>query len=288
MDIAVLDEKAIDRKMKALILGIEDSYTEDARAFVRFLQDENLALDYEGLKRYAEYLETPHEGKVYSASTYNKRISGAKNRIRYLAALSPEFENITRQWKLNKALGEIKSKKVQCEIRKDKLLTASEIEILISKSSEKLGLFIEFLAHTGLRIGALTAIRISDIEEVSGEEYFRIRVLGKGRKERFIKVSRELVGRVKAHFQGKELLFETSTHHQYCTRYISTEIHRAGKRINRNVSAHTFRHTFATRKIALSKDIGAVSRYLGHSSSSITLDMYNHSVLDFSKHLREF
>ena len=186
MEIAISAEMALDRKMRQMILALEDGYTEDTLAYVRFLQDENLSLNYEGLLRYAEYLEAPHDGKVYSAATFNKRIAGAKARIRYLASLSPEFENITRQWKLNLALDEIKTKKVSVEIKKDKFLTAGEIKSLIQASSEKMGLFVEFLAHTGLRVGALTNIRLSDIEDVPGEDFFSIRVLGKGRKERFI------------------------------------------------------------------------------------------------------
>ena len=43
--------------------------------------------------------------------------------------------------------------------------------------------------------------------------------------------------------------------------------------------APTLRHSFATEKIAKTGKIKGVSEYLGHSSSSITLDMYVHEEL---------
>ncbi len=49
--------------------------------------------------------------------------------------------------------------------------------------------------------------------------------------------------------------------------------------LNRDISAHKLRHSFATIKIAKTGKIKAVSEYLGHSSTSITLDMYVHEEL---------
>ena len=53
------------------------------------------------------------------------------------------------------------------------------------------------------------------------------------------------------------------------------------KRINKHVNPHKLRHFFGTYKINVEKqDIKAVSRYMGHSSTSITMDFYVDTELD--------
>ncbi|OED36226.1 hypothetical protein AB834_03130 [PVC group bacterium (ex Bugula neritina AB1)] len=64
-------------------------------------------------------------------------------------------------------------------------------------------------------------------------------------------------------------LFETKTGKQQYRKYPHLK----------KVTPHTFRHSFATSKIAKTGKIKAVRQYLGHSSSSVTLDMYTHQEL---------
>ena len=49
--------------------------------------------------------------------------------------------------------------------------------------------------------------------------------------------------------------------------------------LGRPLHPHQFRHTFATKKVKENRDVKSVSLYLGHSSTSITLDMYVHTSL---------
>ena len=66
----------------------------------------------------------------------------------------------------------------------------------------------------------------------------------------------------------------------YAREYVSAQIKKIGHRIGREISAHTLRHSFATRKVQqLPGKLDAVSRYLGHSSPSITLAMYCHNTM---------
>ena len=51
--------------------------------------------------------------------------------------------------------------------------------------------------------------------------------------------------------------------------------------LRKDISAHTLRHSFATRMIDEGKSIKGVSKYLGHSNVSTTLDLYVHSELDW-------
>ena len=51
--------------------------------------------------------------------------------------------------------------------------------------------------------------------------------------------------------------------------------------LKKDISAHTLRYSFATRMIDEGKSIKGVSKYLGHSNVSTTLDLYVHSELDW-------
>ena len=62
--------------------------------------------------------------------------------------------------------------------------------------------------------------------------------------------------------------------------FVTKEIKRVAKRvINKNISAHTLRHSFATNLLKMTNNIKGVSSYLGHSDISTTLRMYIHSDL---------
>ena len=66
----------------------------------------------------------------------------------------------------------------------------------------------------------------------------------------------------------------------YTRFYVSNAIKAAGRiYLDREISAHTLRHSFATEKIAKTHKTTAVSEYLGHSSVSTTLQLYNHGEL---------
>jgi integrase/recombinase XerD len=109
------------------------------------------------------------------------------------------------------------------------------------------------------------------------------RIIGKGNKERVLKLPAELVDRCRETFGGSQWLLETSGGRPYRREYVSNQIKRAGERVlGRHISAHTLRHSFASLKIARTGKIKAVSEYLGHSTTSITLDMYVHESLDMN------
>ncbi len=189
--------------------------------------------------------------------------------------------DLNKRYKLEQVLNEIKLKKISSkEVNRDLLLSKEEVETLIENTSEKLGLMILFLYSTGTRISEMIGIKLSNIAE--RERYYEIRIVGKGRKERKIKVKKRLVEKIRSHFQSKQYLFETVNSNQYNRGYVSMEIKKAGwKILKKDISAHTLRHSFATRMIDEGKSIKGVSKYLGHSNVSTTLDLYVHSELDW-------
>ena len=270
-----------------IMLEPQDSYEEDAQAFISFLKANELELSYDGLRAYAQWLDEPHRGRRYSAATYNKRLSGAKNRIRYLFDRSPDSLDVTKRYHLERALKEIKGKKINSHaVEQDRVLSPEEIQVLIRDcvddpfpGSPKTALMIEFLSLTGLRVSEMLGILLSDIKTVNGKAV--VRIDGKGRKERKIKVKKELIKRVHNGFGGITYLFENAGH-AYNPKYVTSQIAWAGRLyLDKHISAHTLRHSFATEKLRRTGNLKGVSRYLGHSSTSTTADLYVHDELSW-------
>lgn len=67
-------------------------------------------------------------------------------------------------------------------------------------------------------------------------------------------------------------------------RTFENHIYRALQRCEiKNASAHTLRHSYATRSIELGSDMKTVSELLGHSSVKVTMDIYVHSSMELKK-----
>ena len=119
-----------------------------------------------------------------------------------------------------------------------------------------------------------------------GEYYFRIINLKcKGSKERTVSCSADLIQQINAEFKGRVYLFESRNgckrqpgqepDRRYRREYVSMRIKRLGRKIlNREISAHTLRHSFATHIYRQTKNVRALQQALGHSSPAITLAMY--------------
>ena len=142
-----------------------------------------------------------------------------------------------------------------------KVLTPAEEKRLLRVLSRRDRELVRFLLETGARISEALGIRTEDIAPVG--DHYAICLLGKGSKVRTVYYDRMV------DFTG----------HGSRTA-ITNRIRRASRRVlGRTISAHCCRHTWATRMIKSGKSLTAVSRYLGHASTSITADLYVHDDL---------
>jgi integrase/recombinase XerD len=91
----------------------------------------------------------------------------------------------------------------------------------------------------------------------------------------------DLFENIREIFHGKKYLFETGNHNSYSRCYLWREIKKVGLKIlGKNISPHTLRHSFCTNMLLVkNKSLKAVSNFVGHSSTSITADMYIHDQL---------
>ena len=153
------------------------------------------------------------------------------------------------------------------------------------------GAILELLYGSGLRISELTGLDVDDLDLEEGS----VRVLGKGGKEREVPLGsfgRDSIGAYLT--RGRPVLASAVTRgavflnarggrlsRQSCARLLGRYVRLAG--IDRRVTLHTLRHSFATHLLEGGADVRVVQELLGHASVATT-QIYT---LVTARHLRE-
>ena len=164
-------------------------------------------------------------------------------------------------------------------------LSVEEIDRMIGsiETSTPKGLrdraILELLYSCGLRVSELCDMCIGDL--FFGEGY--IRVMGKGNKQRLVPISSVARDRIQLYLETRErnrrqdTLFLNNRGTQLTRVMIFTIIKQAAKRagIEKNISPHTFRHSFATHLLEGGAGIRQVQELLGHENISTT-EIYTH------------
>jgi len=260
-----------------IIESIDDNYAFHVRHFCRWIRDHARAIDFEAIRGYFTELNASD----LAAATVRVKRQAVLKRIRMLFKERPLEERA----KLEEAIkdlgtGATRAPKVNAAtIGSDKIISPLEYERLLQGArSGRQRCFMMFLWVTGCRISEMLGVKLTNCEIQA--DRVRIRVTGKGKKERFVWIPTVLYRRIVDCFGGATWLFETGRGKAYSRSYVSNQIAKLGRHIlDRRISAHTFRHSFATRKIKETGKIQAVSEYLGHSNVSITLSLYCHDEL---------
>ena len=146
---------------------------------------------------------------------------------------------------------------------------------------------LETLYSCGLRVSELTSLRLGDL--FFGEGY--IRVTGKGDKQRLVPISAMARERINLYLDYRknrfrdEILFLNNRGCKLTRVMIFTIIKQAAQRasIDKKISPHTFRHSFATHLLQGGASIRQVQELLGHENI-VTTEIYTHLNTD---HLRE-
>lgn len=150
---------------------------------------------------------------------------------------------------------------------------------------------IEVLYGCGLRVTELVTLRISDLNM----EHEYIRVTGKGNKERIIPIGETAVkyleiylNEVRVHQNIKKgnedyiFLNRLGTRLSRISVFTFIKGLAAQTGLQKSISPHTFRHSFATHLIEGGADLRAVQEMLGHSSITTT-EIYTHLDRDYLK-----
>ena len=272
------------RLEKHLSKNTVEAYMRDLTSFAHFvLRQYDVAptkVEQHMVERYMAYLYDINQKGASQA----RQLSGLKSFFNYLL-LNDKIESAPTEFvvapKPSRHLPDV--------------LTIEEVESIINaipcdtKKGRRDRAMLELLYSCGLRVSELTALRLSDL--FFGEGY--IRVIGKGDKQRLVPIGGVARERIMLYMddrrtndaKGQDILF-LNNRGKALTRVmvfyvIRDAVERAG--IEKTVSPHIFRHSFATHLLEGGASIRQVQEMLGHESI-VTTEIYTH--LDSSR-LRE-
>ncbi len=225
--------------------------------------------------------------KVLNARSQSRIISGLKSFFNYLI-----FEG----YRDDNPMELIESPKTGRKL--PDTLSLDEIDGLIAavdlgtNEGERNRAIIETLYGCGLRVSEVIDLKISDL-------YFQegfIKITGKGDKERFVPIG-EITQNYISHYlensrnrvpvkkMASDVVFLNRRGNKLTRAMIFTIVKNLAltANLNKNISPHTFRHSFATHLLENGADLRAIQQMLGHESITTT-EIYMH--VDKS-HLRE-
>jgi integrase/recombinase XerD len=232
-------------------------------------------LSYDDLK---QFLSTLYDLGL-SARSQARIISGIKQFYGFLLLenlIKEDPSELLEQPKLGRKLPEV--------------LTIEEIHSLLAaidlskNEGHRNRAMLETLYSCGLRVSELVGLRFSDL---FFEEGF-IRVIGKGNKERLVPVSPQVQKEIDIYQQhirnhlniqkgSENIVFLNRRGAQLTRVMVFTIIKNLAESIGlkKNISPHTFRHSFATHLIEGGANLRAIQEMLGHESITTT-EIYTH------------
>lgn len=267
----------VERQLSANTLA---SYRRDLESYAQHLQDVQQLKDYNEVHREHILLHLENlraEGKT--ARTVARHISSIRS-----------FHQFLLREKVTTTDPTVHLEMPQVEQKLPKVLSIEDIDALIAAPdrSKPQGVrdvaMLELLYASGMRISELTELNIEDIHLTMGF----VRVFGKGRKERIVPLGRgalnalsKYLERARYELQGKypktDALFISHRGkrltRQGCWKIIKTHAEKA--RINKELTPHVLRHSFATHLIENGADLRAVQEMLGHADIATT-QIYTH------------
>lgn len=267
---------------KRLAQNSVESYMRDLRSFAHFIlrmwDVPPQKVEPQMIERYMAWLFDRGREKTSQA----RALSGVKSFFNFLM-ISDKIENSPAEFILSPKFGR----------QLPDILSTDEIDRIIATvdTSSVKGLrdsaMLELLYSCGLRVSELVSLKIQDL--FFGEGY--IRVIGKGDKQRLVPISATARERVHRYLDkrpetrsGEETLFLNNRGSRLTRVMVFTILKQAARNagIEKRISPHTFRHSFATHLLEGGASIRQVQEMLGHESI-LTTEIYTH--LD-SSHLR--
>ena len=246
-------------------------------SILAYQRDVSLLADYFSLTKNKPEQVSYEELKTFIAHLYDlglsarsqaRIISGIKQFFKYLILeryIQTDPSELLEQPKLGRKLPEV------LDIEEiDALLAAIDLS---TPEGERNHAMLETLYSCGLRVSELIGLRFSDLYFDEGF----IRVIGKGNKERLVPVSGQVIKEISAYTEqtrlevpikkGQEHFIFLNRRGAALTRVmIFTIIRQLAEKISlqKQISPHTFRHSFATHLIEGGANLRAVQEMLGH------------------------
>jgi len=272
---------------KSLSQNSVAAYINDINKLIDFL-DKNykkVAPDKVKLPHLKSFVEWLNERGV-SPRTQARTISGIKSFYKYLlieGKINSDPTALLESPKIGRKLPDILSME---EI--DALIDAIDLE---KPEGQRNKAMLETLYSCGLRVSELVNLKITNLFFEQGF----IKIEGKADKERLVPVSGRAIEEINKYLNGyrqtlkiskesENILFLNRRGKKLSRVMIFTIIKNLAEKINldKKISPHTFRHSFATHLINGGADLRAVQEMLGHESI-LTTEIYTHLDRDYLK-----
>lgn len=263
---------------RGLSLNTRKNYERDLLQYLHYLEDEQIT-SWQDVDRYVviNYLEKMHDEKKAPA-TVTRMITSLRR-----------FHQFLRQERLtdHDPMQHIDTpKKVQ---KLPSTLSLTEVERLIETpdTTKNLGIrdraILEVMYATGMRVSELVGLKLSDLHLSLG----LVQTLGKGDKERIIPLGDYAIQWLERYLdEARPLLVANPSETHVFVNHHGTGLSRQGiwknlkqlvreAGINKEVTPHTLRHSFATHLLENGADLRTVQELLGHADISTT-QIYTH------------
>lgn len=262
-----------------------ESYLNDVRGYCQFLQEKCIIEDLnevttDDIRDYLTFLKK----KKMKTTSMSRNLCSIKSFHRFLYTDKYVDKNVAK---------EIKAPKMEKKL--PTVLSVEEVTRLLDVVNKKDSpldkrnqAMLELIYATGLRVSELCNLKITDLRFTSHQ----IRVFGKGSKERIVPVNDYALKKVREYLvearpillgyhRDDNFLF-LNNHGEVITRVGFFKILKqlaldAG--IEKNISPHTLRHSFATHLLEAGVDIRLIQEMLGHEDIATT-QIYTHLSLN--------
>ena len=254
-----------------------EAYRNDLGHLERYMKQEGLTPETVRREHLNHFAATLHEHGI-GPTSQARILSGVRSFFRYLLLegyVSDDPSELLEWPRLGEHLPEVLSTEE---------IDRMEASIDLSKwEGQRNKAIIETLFSCGLRVSELTTLRLSDL--FLNDNFIRIK--GKGRKERLVPISAKAVKELHLWFvdrnlmkikPGEEDFVFLNRRGAHLTRtMILIMIKRCATAagIEKTVSPHTLRHSFATALLKGGADLRAIQEMLGHESIATT-EIYTH------------
>ena len=257
---------------RGLAINTVEAYRSDLYSLADFVQNLNVT-DVKDIRRIHlnMYIKNLHD-RNYTPFSIAREVASIKGFFKWLC-----INDIIEQ---NPALAVEQPKLPK---RLPKVLSVKEVKDLLNAKMSILDKAVfELLYAAGLRVSELSNIEINNID--LSAKY--VRCMGKGSKERIVPIGKQACRAIKNYIKERDYII---TKYNIKTKYFFIKengkkltrqdvyvfINSIGKNINKDISPHTIRHSFATHLLENGADLRVVQELLGHSDVSTT-QLYTH------------
>ena len=262
------------------------AYTTDLKQFLNFLANEEISKDVQKidkiiLKEYIQKLSS------FKTKTIKRKIACLKAMFSYLEYENDDFFSPFHRLKIRLKDAFVLPTVMNIdEVRQILNMLYQPLNVTDPKKYQYKSMVrnvavVELLFATGIRVSELCQLQVNDIDL----NQCTIKILGKGSKERMIQICQQETIQALHNYanlfsdqiQSNQPFFVNRLGNGLSTQSVRIMIKNYAKQseINKRITPHTFRHTFATLLLEENVDIKYIQTLLGHSSITTT-QIYTH------------